>query len=108
MKIQELEIRATTGVAPDGTKSSKVDSTRWLNNDNMLTAIRDARQKLAAGDFQLSPDGATRIVTVKFPNTIGDGVLKNSTAQTGYFQTNTAVVRFPVSGNQPYTAYPIK
>lgn len=83
-------------------------ATRWLNNDDMLTAIRDAQQKLAAGDFQLSPDGATRIVTVKFPNTIGDGVLRNTNAQTGYFQTNKAVVRFPASGSNPYTAYPIK
>jgi hypothetical protein len=107
--IQELETRANTGVAPDGTRAPfGQTATRWLNNDDMLTAIRDAQKKLAAGDFQLSPDGATRIVTVKFPNTIGDGVLKNSTAQTGYFQTNTAVVRFPASGSNPYTAYPVK
>jgi filamentous hemagglutinin len=106
--IQQLESRANTGIAPDGTKGAKVDSTRWLNNDDMLTAVRDAQQKLASGEFQLSPDGATRIVTIKFPNPIGDGVLKGKTAQTGYFQTDTAVVRFPASGSNPYTAYPIK
>lgn len=73
----------------------------------MLTAIQDAQQKLSAGDYVVLKDGS-RQVTLKFPNTIGDGILKGKTAQTGYFQTNTAVVRFPARGNDPYTAYPIK
>ena len=85
----------------------KVDSTRWLNNDDMLTAIRDAQQKLNAGDYDVLKDGS-RLVTLEYPNAIGDGILKGKTAQTGYFQTNTAVVRFPANENNPYTAYPSK
>ncbi len=105
--LQELEIRATTGRAPDGTQAPfPQTATRWLNNDDMLEAMRMAQQKLKAGEFESLKDGS-REIEVIFPRTIGDGVKRNQTAQTGYFQTDKAVVRFPADSDKPYTAYPV-
>lgn len=65
-----------------------------------------AQQKLKAGEFEPLKDGS-REIEVIFPRTIGDGVKRNQTAQTGYFQTDKAVVRFPADSDKPYTAYPV-
>jgi hypothetical protein len=39
VELAQLQQRALTGITPDGVAGRAVDSTRWLNNEDMLTAM---------------------------------------------------------------------
>jgi hypothetical protein len=97
VELKQLQERANVGVSPDGVNGNPVDSTKWLNNQDMLTAIKQAQaQFTASGGKQLKYEA-------DFGRVIGEGYYKGTT---NYAQANKFLIALDKNG-LPRTAYPI-
>lgn len=99
---EQLQERALTGRTPDGFLLRPENSTRWLNNDDMLDAIQQAQSKWKGGDMGLpTKPGVYQWDTGR---NIGEGYFKNS----GEYGSATNVeIRLNPSTGKPITAFPI-
>jgi hypothetical protein len=95
VELSQLQQRAATGLTPDGIQGQIVHASRWLNNEDMLLAIRQAQAEFAR-------TGQTKYVA-DMGRTVGDGYLNHSST---YAQTSHIQVRLNSQGN-PITAFPV-
>jgi Possible hemagglutinin (DUF637)/Pre-toxin domain with VENN motif len=96
--LEQLERRAQTGLTPEGVTGRPIDSTRWLSNDDMLAAIRQAETSWASG---ARPAGNSFVWDAM--RTVGDGYMRGTST---YARATFIEIRIDSVTGRAYTAYP--
>ena len=97
VELSQLQVRALTGMTPDGVQLKAVDSTRWLKNEDMLAAIKQAQAEFKASG------GTKTVFDVNAGKVVGEGYYGSSST---YAQATSVKVVLNSKG-LPVTAYPV-
>ena len=98
--LEQQKLRANEGIEPDGTKSYKTDSSKWLRNVDTADGIEVAKRRWEENKH-LNPNKDVEI-TVIFDKPVGEGYLRGTDT---LIKTNKAVFRFNKKGDL-ITSYP--
>lgn len=92
--LEQQQVRAATGLTPDGKVLSPIDSSRWFNHGDMLEGLQRAESVYART--------GNPTVRVEFDRIIGEGYLRG-----GDVYSTTNVANFVFRNGRPYTFYPV-
>jgi LysM repeat protein len=92
--LEQQQIRAATGLTPDGVNGPIVDSARFLDNGSLYEGAQRA-QVIYERNGQTS-------VLIEFDQNIGEGYLKG-----GEIYARTNIAQFVFKNERLYTAYPV-
>ena len=102
--LEQQKLRANEGIEPDGTKSFKTDSSKWLRNVDTADGIQVAkrrREEMLSRDPTLN--GENIDIPLTFDKPVGKGYLKGSDT---LIKSNKALFRFNAKGDL-ITSYPL-
>lgn len=95
--LAQLQIRTLSGATPDGITGKMVDSTRWLNNEDLLAAVKQAQSAFNASG------GTQKTIAIDLGKIVGDGYYAGTTS----YAKATAIKVILDAKGMPITAYPV-